>query len=214
MRKIFAAVVLSAMLLSGCGSEDSSESSSSKALPEKVLQMMTDKAVYYDLPSLLKDSQLIVIGEYAEETEQKLVGWHNAETDTYVISNATSTNKIHIKKVLKGDPPEEDIKISQRYGIQEKPEQIVTFSDLTPMIKGDEWLFFLKYDALNSTYWCAGDHCGRYPVPTDEIKAELEELGDDGLLDEKTMGVYNNPANSTYLYREIIKYFSDEFADT
>lgn len=36
---------------------------------------------------------------------------------------------------------------------------------MTPMKKGEEWIFFLYYDAVNDTYWCAGDYSGRYPLP-------------------------------------------------
>ena len=217
------AIVMAAALLVGCGSAESSsaesssaESSSdtseavSKALPGKIVQFQTDMVVYSDLPSLLEASQLVVIGEYAEETEQKLTTGHSAEINADVITDAVSTNKIHIKKVLKGEPPEGDITISQRYGIQDDPAQIVTFSSLTPMIKGDEWLFFLRYDAAGSTWWCAGDYSGRYPVPTDEILAELDSLGEEGLLDIKTLGVLDGSSNTTPLYREIIKHFGDE----
>ena len=191
-------------------SEDTSKAAASKPLPEKIVQAETDRVVYSDLPSLLEASQLVVIGEYAEETEQKLTTAHSAEINADVITNAVSTNKIHIKKVLKGEPPEGDITVSQRYGIQDEPAQIVTFSSLTPMVKGDEWLFFLYYDALGSTYWCAGDYCGRYPIPNDEILAELDSLGENGLLDIKTLGVLDGSSNTTSLYREIIKHFGDE----
>lgn len=40
---------------------------------------------------------------------------------------------------------------------------------MTPMNKGEQWIFFLSYDEINETYWCTGDYTGRHPVPNEKI---------------------------------------------
>ena len=81
-----------------------------------------------------------------------------------------------MSRVLKGTTDEDSLKISQRYGILDEPYQLVTFSEMTAMEKGDEWIFFLYYDDSNDTYWCSGDYTGRYPLPDDSLTAVCNEV--------------------------------------
>lgn len=148
------------MLMPGC----STASSIDKSEPE-VIRVEGDRIVYSDLKSLTAASELIVIGEYADDTEQNLKYEYSEGYKKDVLMDAVSTNTIHVKKILKGSPDKKELKISQRYGTEEERNALVTFSSMTPMKKGEEWIFFLYYDAVNDTYWCAGDYSGRYPLP-------------------------------------------------
>lgn len=209
-------IIAAAALLSSCGSADSSvqtTEAAAKAIPEKVVHVQSDIIVYSDLNSLLDASDLIVIGEFSADAEQEIEYQYNPEFGKDVIVDGESVNTLHISKVLKGAPASEEIKIVQSYFVQDEPEQLVSFSGLTPMVRGEEWLFFLRYDKEKDNYWCAGDYCGRYPVPNEEIKAKLDEIGEQGLLDKKTLGIYDDSENNTYLYRDIIEYFGDRLTD-
>lgn len=160
MKRLIIPVIIIVMLMSGC----STASSIDKSEPE-VIRVEGDRIVYSDLKSLTAASELIVIGEYADDTEQNLKYEYSERYKKDVLMDVVSTNTIHVKKILKGSPDKKELKISQRYGTEEKRNALVTFSSMTPMKKGEEWIFFLYYDAVNDTYWCAGDYSGRYPLP-------------------------------------------------
>lgn len=127
-----------------------------------------DRVIYYDINDLSEASDLIVIGEFCEDTCQ------NCDAPGTFAADAVSSNVINVRKVLKGEAAE-TVKISQKYCISTDGE-LLTFSELTPMKKGDTWLFFLSYDAQNDTYWCAGDFTGRYPLPDDTLRSAAEDL--------------------------------------
>ena len=160
MKRLIIPVIIIVMLMPGC----STASSIDKSEPE-VIRVEGDRIVYSDLKSLTAASELIVIGEYADDTEQNLKYEYSERYKKDVLMDAVSTNTIHVKKILKGSPDKKELKISQRYGTEEERNALVTFSSMTPMKKGEEWIFFLYYDAVNDTYWCAGDYSGRYPLP-------------------------------------------------
>ena len=160
MKRLIIPVIIIVMLMPGC----STASSIDKSEPE-VIRVEGDRIVYSDLKSLTAASELIVIGEYAGDTEQNLKYEYSERYKKDVLMDVVSTNTIHVKKILKGSPDKKELKISQRYGTEEERNALVTFSSMTPMKKGEEWIFFLYYDAVNDTYWCAGDYSGRYPLP-------------------------------------------------
>ncbi len=164
MKRLIIPVIIIVMLMPGC----STASSIDKREPE-VIRVEGDRIVYSDLKSLTAASELIVIGEYADDTEQNLKYEYSERYKKDVLMDAVSTNTIHVKKILKGSPDKKELKISQRYGTEEERNALVTFSSMTPMKKGEEWIFFLYYDAVNDTYWCAGDYSGRYPLPESDV---------------------------------------------
>lgn len=172
----------------------------------EVVRMETDRIVYRNISELTDAAELIVIGEYAKETEQTL------KYEAGIFTDAVSENVISVKKVLKGELPDKPIKISQRYGILEDQNQLVTFSNMTPMEKGAEWIFFLYYDEIGGTYWCAGDYTGRYPVPDEKLRRLCARLGDEPEfslaqeLEASDFGIYENHINLA-LYRDILERF-------
>jgi hypothetical protein len=86
--------------------------------------------------------------------------------------------------VLQGDVQVGDIvTVVQRYAFEEGRfdngdgrNALVTFSGMTPMNKGDKWIYFLGYDETVDAYWTRGDSAGRYPVPNEEIMEIAEEI--------------------------------------
>ncbi len=136
-----------------------------------VQQITADRVVYSTLSELEAACDLIVIGEYAKNSEQQLT----SESGVF-ISNAVSENEIYVSEVLYGEGAAKGsrVPISQRYGVLYEQNTLYSFSGLTPMNRGDRWIFFLSYDEQNETYWCTGDCDGRYPLPTGEM-GELYE---------------------------------------
>ena len=108
----------------------------------------------------------------AEAINSSAVLYRVTENERYkkdVLVDAVSTNTVQVERILKGDPDKKELKLSQRYGLEEDRNTLVTFSSMTPMKKGEKWIFFLYYDDVNDTYWCAGDYSGRYPLPESDV---------------------------------------------
>lgn len=175
MRKMGILITSTAVLLTALTSCAVSETDSPSA-DREVVRVEGDRIVYRNISDLTAAAELVVIGEYAEKTEQALEYEYSSEFGKEILTDAVSENVISVKKVLKGELPDEPIKISQRYGILDDPNQLVTFSEMTPMEKGAEWIFFLYYDEIGDTYWCAGDYTGRYPVPNEQILSVCDRV--------------------------------------
>ena len=150
--KVLMLVAACAVFMTGCNGSDKSVSQTDHTDATKedtsteridVVKVEGDRRVYYSLDELERFSQIAVIGEFTNDTEQKLDYEYDSEFGKEILVNATSWNEIKVIKVLKGDVPDGLVKISQRYGIQEEPKQLVTFSEMTPIRKGDKWVFFL-----------------------------------------------------------------------
>ncbi len=192
-------IALSALAVVGCSSNYSDEVLNAPAL--SIVEV--DRVIYNDLESLLAASDLVVIGKFIQNDEQTLEYEYSEEYGKNIVVGATSTNVIQIEKLLAGETSEETLTISQSYGLDEEANNFITFSNMTSMKKGDEWIFFLYYDDINDTYWCAGDYTGRYPVPA-EGKTVYEK--DD--ITTAEFGVYYDVSLvNVDLYNDIISTF-------
>lgn len=168
---IMSCIMIMAMVLAACSRQEASQETDLE-----VVQVQGDRVVYRTLPELIAASDLVVIGEYARQTEQELTYEYSDLFQKDILVDTLSANEISVLKVLKGNVQIGDIlTISQRYSILEAENQVVTFSDMTPMNQGDRWIFFLIYDELGDTYWCTGDCDGRYPLPDEEITELCQE---------------------------------------
>lgn len=115
-------------------------------------------------------SDFIVVGEFIDDSE---IVWeyqlHDDRFNKDVTVDVVSSCPMKITKVLYGDANEGDIvNVLQAEGVL--GEVFMTRSMLTPMQKGDEWIFCLsraKTHDLNG-YWCVGESDGRYPSPNSD----------------------------------------------
>ncbi|MBR4587636.1 MAG: hypothetical protein IKO30_04880 [Lachnospiraceae bacterium] len=144
-----------------------------------------DRIVYDTAKELAEASDLIVIGTFIEDVKKEL------------ISDVVSHNTIRVDKVIKGNAAD-TLKICQRYAYIEETNSIVTYSELKPMIKGDSWLFFLKYDETNDCYWVTGDSDGRYPVPPADGTTVTDEMY--GVISENAL------SKNKALYPKVLEY--------
>ena len=192
-------IALSALAVAGCSSNHFDEVLNAPAL--SIVEV--DRVIYNDLKSLMAASDLVVIGKFIQDDEQTLEYEYSEEFGKNIVVGATSTNVIQIEKLLAGETSEETLTISQSYGLDEEANNFITFSNMTSMKKGDEWIFFLYYDDINDTYWCAGDYTGRYPVP---VEGETVYEKDD--ITTAEFGVYYDVSLvNVDLYNEIISTF-------
>ena len=164
---ISACVTLTACNKTSESSEAWSHSGGDKFADLELAKGHCDRVVYEKLTELEVDSDLIVVGEFIGDASQNVDYAYDSTFDKDVVVNVTSTGTLRISKVLKGEIAEGDcVDIYQRYGIVDG--RLVTFSELTPMQDGDEWLFFLKKSTGVDGYWCSSDTLGRYPIPSAE----------------------------------------------
>lgn len=176
MRKIFAAVVLSAMLLCSCSSADSSESSASGDESDdsfEVVKIMVEYTYYCNtLDELLQHSDAVVIGEFSSEPE-----YYFEEADTPCLSC-----DLRIDRVLEGDLEEgSTVKYKQNSAFTEYPKRgkvLLSDSELAPPNKGEKWIFFLSYQKDFDCYWATGDGSGRLPLPEDRGKPDANGFVD------------------------------------
>ncbi len=162
-----------------------------------------DRIIHTSLPELEAASDVIVIAEFAENAQQTLTPENGIN-----LIDAVSVNSIVVCDTLSGEIIAAGSRptVSQRYGVLEEENKLVTFSGLTPMNIGDKWIFFLSYDEANSTYWVEGDTSGRYPLPEGDI-AELYkkaravvEQRDAFLSTTDTISADEIPPENSFLY--------------
>lgn len=113
---------------------------------------------YQSYSAISQASDLVVVGEFIDDPCQNI-----DPTDKQVYDKPFfSYNIFKIDKVLKGDAKEGDqIVIEQQSAVL--ANEYKTCSALTPMLKGDRWVYFLHKD--DDTYFAVNDYQGRYPVP-------------------------------------------------
>ena len=156
-----------------------------------------DRRVFENLAALEDYVDLAVVGKFTGDSEQEERYHYSEFFGKDVLYFVTSQNTIEVEKVLIGDAEIGDtLQIVQDYGIVDG--KLVTYSDLTPMQKGDEWLFFLKKETDLDVYFCAGDSDGRFPVPN----AENEPMP---LSDCPDLGVYDEQNFMWNTYNEILE---------
>ncbi len=171
MKKTFASITISLLLfMSACNTQIYYPTDDME-----VIQVAGDRIIHSNITELDGAAELIVVGEFSQNTQQELKYEYSNEFKKDIIVDAVSTNMISVSKVLKGELSEKTIKLSQRYGVVKDLNQLITFSGMTPMNEGEQWIFFLYYDDINGTYWCAGDYSGRYPVFNEELEQICEK---------------------------------------
>ena len=172
MKKFISVILLGAVLalsgIAGCSSQKETGVDYSKLEVKKDAGMGLLRG-YNDLAELEKLSELIVIGTFVDDSRSEIELGYDKIMGTNIMSDMTSYNTMKISKVIKGDVNiGDEIEISQYYVVEDG--ELYTFSGMTPMIKGDSWLFFLaKSNRDNATHYChMGDFQGRYPIPDTE----------------------------------------------
>lgn len=150
-----------------------------------------------DLEDLEKASDAVVIGTFVGDTEQKEVYMYDNQVDKDTIVNVITYADIEVSKVFKGDFKEGDIiKYAQEYGVLDN--EYVTFSDMTPMLEGDTWLFFLFNNYDSGIFYCSGDCDGRYPIKDFTYRRNA-------LTENEDLGVFDKKNFNQAIYDEILE---------
>jgi hypothetical protein len=189
-----------------------------------------------DFPFLL-DSGLVVIGEFVGESHGGFRHKYVEELGEYSGGFPWSFNQLRIIEVLQGDiEVGEIITVSGKYVINRERGSLSIFDcDLTPMRKGDRWIFFiglfenaveyfevLEHEvgleiAKNGPIY-GGNGVYRYPLPTLEIAQSMERssLGSLRQTDEietSALGVFTRNEFDFEIYAQVLEHFQIEPQD-
>lgn len=116
---------------------------------------------YGSYEELAADSDLIVHGAFCDYPHQDVDP--NPDPDIPLGTNIFSQCKFKIYDVIKGGDlaaPQDIIIIAQSVGVY--GDRFISTSQLSPMVNGDEWYYFLKKDS-SGVYHAVNDSDGRYP---------------------------------------------------
>ena len=201
----FAAICLT---ITGCAKNESGLTSyTAKELSSSEFGDCTgliDRIPLDDLETVEQYTDVIVEGTFINDPTQKIYYEYEPNFDREIAMDVHSYNTIEVTKVIAGDVSVGDkLKIVQNCGIIDK--KFVTWSSLTPMQKGDSWLFCLGVNSAGDLYHCAGDSSGRFPIP--ESEAKVARIG---FSDCEEYGVYDRAQFREDLYNELLnKYYPD-----
>lgn len=148
------------------------------------------------LEELEKKAAVIVIGEFVDDPHQTLpLEYPGYDEGTLLLHNINgrSYNKFRVDKAIKGNCVEgEEILICQNGFVRDN--EYLELDNLTPMIKGDKWIYFLErsgdngstypfdrtylntaFDEGDGSYYPVGGSDGRFPVPGEEHEFVLND---------------------------------------
>lgn len=173
---------------------------------------IVDYASYYDsLISLEEASDLIVIGEFTDDSHQLDDPHQLFDPKEPITGSSYSYNKFRVDKVVKGRCSEGEEIIICQDGVVGGGKFYYT-DNYTPMVKGDKWIYFLmKFE--NVGYYVSVHHTGRYPVPGEEHEF---------VLNDNAYGVFDMNEFRSGIYEDIkerlpdwkyAEYFESEYPD-
>ncbi len=204
-KAIYSFILISCLLLTSCVAPEANGDPFSEY---EIVRMQSYYERFPDLQRLEAEADLIVIGEYGDETTQDVKYVYSEEFSKDVISYGKTVGNVNIIKYLKGKVDGDRVEIAQSYAADEKDKQLIAYSSLTPMKAGDKWLFFLSYDEYTDLYWIVGDVCGRYPLPDSELSALCKSTADRSELKEsispERFGVYDINDAELSIYCDIL----------
>jgi hypothetical protein len=234
-RKIIALLLAITFILTSCASNeiapssDTQETDDMEKLEENTvleidgieienvfLNTSGDRIVYRDLEQMLDpawDIELVVIGEFVEETKTEITYEYFDYLEKEIRADANAYGQLRILEVLSGDiKVGETITVVKRYAIDKDNNEFISYSESTPMHKGDRWIYFLiqnKDEPFEGTYYSAGGPQGRHPVPNADIMRVVENSSKKtNEIKTYELGVFNRDSFDFVLYNEIINHFN------
>jgi hypothetical protein len=196
-------------LLASCKKADVSDS----GIPSDIelVRPQSDR-IYYEYLKQVEDQAIIIVRAVAKETlSQEVDTIYDHVTDKKLPTYGYTKWEIEVDKVYKGDVNVGDkLVLLQEYYIWTKSDgkkQLVNSSSIKPAVKEEEYLLFLRYEEAMGGYSTVGDYQGMFAIPTDEVKAIMEE----GMLEQSDLDTYYDDEPLSYLfplYNEVAeKYF-------
>lgn len=159
-------------------------------------KMEVDRIMYSDLEEIENASRLIIVGRVTGNARQEI--FNDGSLGINVITNIVTYSEVEITEVFKGDVNVGDlIEIYASYGIIE--DRLTIEDGIAPLIEGDEWIFFLKRDPIDGTYFQSGGFDGRYPTKNSNNSRNFS------LLEHPELGVVNEKDFNWKIYNELVE---------
>ncbi|MBD5103544.1 MAG: hypothetical protein HDT47_01620 [Ruminococcaceae bacterium] len=192
--KFIVFLILSILILfTSCGTAENTEEFSDLRL---VKWGEGNRLEFFDLESLERCSEIVVVGTFIDDATQNVKYKYDDFFGKEILFTVKSLNTIEVTKAFKGDVDVGDtLQVAQEYAIVE--DRLVTDSSLTPMMKGDTWLFFLNKGNRDFCF-CTSDSDGRYPVK-DFTYTRI------ALTENEDLGVYDKEDFKEEIYNEILE---------
>lgn len=130
--------------------------------------------VYDNFDDLLAASDLLVVGTFLDDpyqTQDPTIDPDHPTPSNYVYLSPSSLNRLRIDKVLYGDAQIGDEVVIFDHGGVMGPYLYGQKNGLTPMIKGESWIYFLREVNISGEHFyvpTVADTSSRYPVPGKE----------------------------------------------
>ncbi|MCM1166101.1 MAG: M23 family metallopeptidase [Lachnospiraceae bacterium] len=160
-------------------------------------------AVFPTLEELASSSELIVIGEFVDDPHQCVPPDGSSELPLLdIFDSQNSYNMFRIDKAVKGCRAEgEEIMIRQNGYVYDG--EFCHYSNMTPMLKGDKWVYFLTSNGDGS--YSAVNHLsdGRYPLSDYEF-----------VLSDNVYGVFDASGFREEIYEDIKSRLPDWHVDS
>lgn len=220
MKKLIALLVSVAFIfcVSCSNSNESTSDNQTSAIDYSTMEVVrweADGLFCYDYEQLEELSDIAVIGTFTQDSTTECIMNYDEAFGKDVLTFIYSYNKIKVEKVLKGNVNVGDeITAIQACGIHN--DKLVTFSDMEPMAKGDQWIFFLIYDETYGGYWCTSDYSSRFPVPSGQsatlsrsvnANTEAQLVSEIEKMTHEDFGVYSDVAPMKDLYYDVITHY-------
>lgn len=175
---------------------------------ERLGFQLFDRETFYLYDTLERRSDLVVCGTFTDDAHQTFDP--TFLTDIFDPSrNTQSYNKFRIDKIIKGNntvKEGDEIIISQSYAVY--GDELLTYSGLTPMLKGDMWFYFLIKNEDTDTYRAAGDTDGRYRC-SGLVLADLEQKIFP--LANNNLGVYDQEDYKQNIHQIVVERHLSDF---
>ena len=141
-------------------------------LTSKINGMVEPTTVYDNFDDLLAASDLVVAGtflDYPYQTQDPLIDAEHPFPPNYIYLPPHSLNRLQVDKVLCGDAEIGDELIIYAYGGVMGSCFYSGENALTPMLKGDSWIYFLRevFDSDGTVFYVptVSGTSSRYPIP-------------------------------------------------
>lgn len=194
MKKLIS--VIAALIM--CASLTACNGSSNKFAGLQLLTEDVDRGSIRDLEELEQKCDIAFVGEYLDDGVQETNSMYMEQFDTDFVTSVLTTASVKVTRVLLGDiNVGDEVKVKLRYGIVK--DQLITGTALTPMQKGDEWVFFLTLSMDGTFYWHTYDSDGRYPTKNSSNNGIMP------LAESPELGVYNKADFNEKIYNELVE---------
>lgn len=155
------------------------------------------------LEELESYSEMAIVGEVIDDSVSNVEYEYSPFFEKDIMVGFKSYNTVEVKQVLMGDVSVGD-KLTVLHESAVADGIFYTFSDLTPMQKGDEWIFFLAKDEKD-IYWVMCDSDGRYPTKNSAENNRRVMFKNAALSDCYQLGVFDKESFNRSLYDEIVE---------